>query len=222
METMVPILLKGLWVSLKLFFFALLFALPLALPVALGRMSRRKCWKIPLNWPIRLYLLIMRGTPLMLQLMVVYFGPTFAFGWKWPDIGAMEGRFVAAIVAFSLNYAAYFAEIYRGGMESIPAGQYEAGQVLGMTRPQTFFRIILPQVVKRILPACGNEFMTLVKDTALAMTIAVSDLMRKAETIASRETSVMPFLVAGLFYLVVNLVVEQGFHLAERKLDYYR
>jgi len=217
METMVPVLLKGLWESLKLFFFAILFSLPLALPFALGRMSKHK-W---LNMPMRAFLLVMRGTPLMLQLMLVYYGPFYAFGWSWPSIGSIDGRFLAAIVAFSINYAAYFAEIYRGGIESIPQGQYEAGKVLGLTRSQTFFRIILPQVVKRILPACSNEFMTLVKDTALAMTIAVSELLRKAESIASREASVLPFLVAGLFYLVVNIIVEQGFNLAEKKLDYY-
>ncbi len=212
MSNMFPILLGATWTSLQLFFLALLFSLPLALVVALGRMSRMKV----ISYPVRVYLLIMRGTPLMLQLMVVYFGPYYAFGWSWSD------RFVAAVVAYVINYAAYFAEIYRGGIESIPKGQYEAGKVLGFTRGQTFFRIILPQVVKRILPACGNEFMTLVKDTALAMTIAVTELMRQAGSIAAREFSIMPFLVAGLFYLIINTVVEQGFHLAEKKLNYYQ
>ncbi len=222
MGNMIPILLGGLGTSLKLFFFALLFSLPVALPVALGRMSKR--WY---SYPVRLYQLIMRGTPLMLQLMVVNYGPYYIITalntlglnltvWTWPD------KFTPCVVAFSLNYAAYFAEIYRGGIESIPSGQYEAGKVLGLTRSQTFFRIVLPQVVKRILPACSNEFMTLIKDTALAMTIAQSELLRKAETIANREVSLVPFLVAGLFYLVVNTIVEQGFNLAEKKLSYYQ
>ena len=205
-------LLKATGTSLTLFFLALLTSLPLALPVALCRMSRHKL----LNWPIRVYLLVMRGTPLMLQLMVVYFGPYYLFGWSWGD------RFAAAVTAYALNYAAYFAEIYRGGIESIPKGQYEAGQVLGLTRPQTFFHIILPQVVKRILPVCGNEFMTLVKDTALATTIAVTELMRQANSIAAREVSVVPLLAAGAFYLVINTAVEQAFHLAEKRLSYYR
>lgn len=205
-------LLKATGTSLTLFFLALLFSLPLALPVALCRMSRHKL----LNWPIRAYLLVMRGTPLMLQLMVVYFGPYYLFGWSWGD------RFAAAVAAFVLNYAAYFAEIYRGGIESIPRGQYEAGQVLGLTRAQTFLHIVVPQVVKRILPVCGNEFMTLVKDTALATTIAVTELMRQANSIAAREVSVVPLLAAGAFYLIINTAVEQAFHLAEKRLSYYR
>jgi len=198
--------------SLELFFLALAFSLPLALPVALGRMSRHKL----VSCPVRAYLLVMRGTPLMLQLMVVYFGPYYLFGWSWKD------RFAAAVAAFVLNYTAYFAEIYRGGIEAIPKGQYEAGQVLGLSRGQTFFHIILPQVVKQILPVCGNEFMTLVKDTALATTIAVTELMRQANSIAAREVSVLPLLAAGVFYLVINTAVEQAFHLAEKKLAYYR
>ena len=151
-----------------------------------------------------------------MQLFVVMYVPGLVFNTP------MSNRMLAALIAFVINYACYFSEIYRGGIESIPQGQYESGKVLGLTRSQTFFRIILPQVVKRILPACSNEFMTLIKDTALAMTIAVSELMRKAESVASREASVLPFLVAGLFYLLVNIIVEQGFNLAEKKLDYYR
>lgn len=213
---MIPYLLEGLWSALKLALLTLIFALPLGLLVARGRMSRSK-W---VQYPVKVYLLIMRGTPLMLQLMLVYFGPGYiakAFGTT-----ANWDRSVAAVVAFVLNYAAYFAEIYRGGIESIPKGQYEAGAVLGFTKMQTFMRIILPQVVKRILPPMGSEFMVLIKDTALAKTIGYAELLRNADSIASREVSIIPLLVAGLFYLIMNTVVEQGFHLAEKKLSYYQ
>lgn len=162
-----------------LFALTLVFALPLGLLVAFGRMSRH--WFI--QWPIRFYLLVMRGTPLMLQLIFFYFGP-------W-DIA----RFPAAVLTFSLNYAAYFAEIYRGGIEGIPVGQWEAAQVLGLTKVQTFFRIVLPQVVKNILPPMGNEFMVLVKDTALAQVIGVSELFRLAFSITSREFTIMPIFI---------------------------
>lgn len=215
----IVILLRGLGESMTLFFLSLLLAVVLALPVAMGRMSRRK-W---LSYPIRVYLLVMRGTPLMLQLMVFYFGFSFLFqGFRWPSIGPLDNRMVAAIVSFTLNYAAYFAEIYRGGIESIPQGQYEAGEVLGFSRSQIFFRIILPQMVKRILPACGNEFMTMNKDTALAMVIAVNELIRRADSIANREVSMLPYLIAGIFYLIINAAIEQSFHFAEKKLSYYR
>lgn len=210
---MFSVLMTGTLTAMKLFGLSIVLSLPLALIVALGRMSKHK-W---ISWPVRAYLLLMRGTPLMLQLMVVYFGPYYVFGSNpWSD------RFAAALFAYVINYAAYFAEIYRGGIESIDRGQYEAGKVLGMSRAQTFFRIILPQVVKRILPACGNEFMTLVKDTALAMTIAVDELMRRAQNLAAASFNVMPLLVAGLFYLIINTVLEQGFGMAEKKLSYYK
>lgn len=211
MQNMIPFLLEGTLVTLELFFLALLFSLPLALLVAMGRMSKNPF----IRWPVRIYQLIMRGTPLMLQLMLFYFGPYYLFNLKWD-------RFTAAVFAYSINYAAYFAEIYRGGIESIPKGQYEAGKVLGMSRAQTFFRIILPQVVKRILPASSNEFMTLIKDTALATTIAVAELLKNANSVASREFSVVPWVVAGIFYLIMNAVIEQCFNLAERKLSYYQ
>ncbi len=197
--------------SLAIFFLTLLLALPLALPVALARMSRLK----PLAALTNAYLLIMRGTPLILQLIFVYFAPAWLFGLR-------IDRFVAVIVAFTLNYAAYFAEIYRGGIASIPVGQYEAAQVLGLTKGQTFFKIILPQVVKRILPATGNEVITLVKDTALAQTIAVAELFRVAQNVAARQFSTMPIFVAGLFYFAMNWVVARLFARAEKKLDYYR
>lgn len=218
---MLPILLKATGVLLKLFSLTLLFSVPLALIIALGRMSRYKL----LSYPVRFFLLIMRGTPLILQLAVVYFLPGYISQMDWFVARGISfswnDRFNAAVVAFVINYAAYFAEIYRGGIESIPPGQYEAGKVLGMTRAQVFTRVVLPQVVKRILPACGNEVMTLVKDTALAQTIAVTELMRQAASIASREFSIAPYLVAGLIYLVINTVVEQVFHLTEKRLNYY-
>ena len=197
--------------SLAIFFLTLLLALPLALPVALARMSRAK----PLAAITNAYLLIMRGTPLILQLIFVYFAPAWLFGLR-------IDRFIAVIIAFTLNYAAYFAEIYRGGIASIPVGQYEAAQVLGLTKGQTFFKIILPQVVKRIRPATGNEVITLVKDTALAQTIAVAELFRVAQNVAARQFSTMPIFVAGLFYFTMNWVVARPFARAEKKPDYYR
>lgn len=211
MENMIPFLLEGTWTALKLALLTLLFALPLGLLAAMGRMSKCKV----IQYPVRFYLLIMRGTPLMLQLMLVYFGPYYIAGLSWD-------RFTAAVVAFVINYAAYFAEIYRAGIESIPRGQYEAGAVLGFTRSQTFFRIVLPQVIKRILPPMGSEFMVLIKDTALAQAIGVVELLRNASSVASRVFDITPLLVAGLFYLVMNTVVEKLFNVAEKKLGYYR
>ncbi len=211
-ENMFAILLKATGTSLQLFALTLLLSLPLALAIALGRMSHIKA----VQYPIRVYLLVMRGTPLILQLAVVYFLPAYVFHWSWSE------RFTAAVVAYVINYAAYFAEIYRGGIESIPKGQYEAGKVLGLTKAQTFLRIILPQVAKRILPACGNEFMTLVKDTALVQTIGVIELMRQANSISSREVSIVPLFVAGAIYLVINTIVEQVFNVTEKRLNYYR
>ncbi len=201
---------RGTLVSFQVFFLTLLFSLPLGLAVAAGRMSKK--WII--SAPVKLFMLIIRGTPLILQLIFVYFAPYYLFRVSWD-------RFTAAIVAFSVNYAAYFAEIYRGGIESIPRGQYEAAKVLGFTRAQTFFRIILPQVLKRILPASGNEVITLVKDTALAQVIGVAELFRAAQNAASREFSTMPIFIAGVFYFVMNWAVSAVFVWAEKKLDYY-
>lgn len=213
---MVIILFKALGTTMEIFFLTLLFSLPLALLVAMMRMSKYKI----ISLPTRLYQLIMRGTPLMLQIMLIYYGPFYLLNNYVEKL--YWDRFTAAIVAFSINYAAYFAEIFRGGIQSIDRGQYDAGKVLGLTRTQTFIRIILPQVVKRILPACSNEFMTLVKDTALAFTIANIELLAQTKSIAAREFSIVPFLVAGLFYLIINTVVEQCFNLAERSLSYYQ
>lgn len=205
-------ILQGAGVAAQIFFLTLLFSLPLGLLVALGRMSKRKY----ISKPIKVYQLIMRGTPLMLQIMLVFYGPYYIFGTSPPN------RFTAVIIAFVINYAAYFAEIYRSGIGSIPPGQYEAAKVLGFSKAKTFFRIILPQVVKRILPSMGNEFMTLVKDTALAYVIGVIELFRVAQTATSRTGSVLPFIVAGLVYFAMNSIVEKGFVLAEKKLDYYQ
>lgn len=198
-------------VTLQVFFLTLVFSLPLGLFVASARMSKRKL----IQMPVRFYLLIMRGTPLILQLIFFYFVPAQLFGVGLP-------RFWAAILAFSLNYAAYFAEIYRGGIQSISYGQHEAAAVLGFSRGQTFFRIILPQVIKNILPPMSNEFMTLVKDTALAQTIGVMEIFRLANTSASKNFSTLPIFVAGLFYLIMNTVVSKAFSVLSKKLDYYR
>ena len=204
-------MLEGTKTSLLIFFLTSIFALPLGLVISLLRMSKLKI----INIPIRIYLLIVRGTPLMLQLLFIYFAPYYLLGLSYD-------RFVAAILAFVLNYAAYFAEIYRGGIESIPKGQYEAAVMLGFTKLQTFIRIILPQVIKRILPAMGNEFMTLVKDTALAQTIAVAELFRIASGAASRAFSTLPFIIAGIIYLILNFIVEWVFNRVEKRLDYYK
>lgn len=204
-------MLDGTTTSLLIFFLTLLFALPLGLGISILRMSKRKI----INTPIRIYLLIVRGTPLMLQLLFIYFAPYYILGISYD-------RFIAAILAFVLNYAAYFAEIYRGGIESIPKGQYEAASMLGFTKVQTFMKIILPQVIKRILPAMGNEFMTLVKDTALAQTIAVAELFRIASNAASRTVSTLPFIFAGIIYLTLNCIVEWSFNKAEKRLSYYK
>ncbi|MBO7135163.1 MAG: amino acid ABC transporter permease [Spirochaetaceae bacterium] len=210
MKDMLLLMLDGTKVSLEVFFLTLLFALPLGLIVAFGRMSRHTF----INAPVKFFMLIIRGTPLILQLIFVYFAPYYLFR-------ASYNRFIAVIIAFSINYAAYFAEIYRGGIESIPKGQYEAAKVLGFTKAQTFFKIILPQVVKRILPASGNEVITLVKDTALAQTIGVAELFRVAQNAASRQFSTMPIFVAGVFYFVMNWLVSWCFARFEKKLSYY-
>jgi len=160
----------------------------------------------------------MRGTPLMLQLMVVYFGPYYVFRIRLPN----EYRFIAVIIGFVINYAAYFAEIYRGGIESMPVGQYEAAYILGYSKTQTFMRIILPQVIKRILPSITNETITLVKDTSLAQVISVSEMFTQARAIASREASVLPFFAAGVFYYIFNYIVAFAMEWFEKKLSYFR
>ena len=204
-------MLQGTLMTLRIFFSTLVFALPLGLLVSLGRMSKIKI----INWPVRLFILIMRGTPLMLQLLFVFYGLK-------PLFGIQLDRVIAAQVVFALNYAAYSAEIYRCGIESIPDGQYEAAKVLGFNKKQTFFRIILPQVVKRIIPPMGNEFITLVKDTSLAQVIAVVELLKVTNNWVSSAVSMVPFVIAAVFYLVMNGVVTRCFTIAEKRLSYYR
>lgn len=206
-------LMEGMGVSLEIFVITLIGALPLGLIIAFGRMSKN----IVLRTITKFYISIMRGTPLMLQLMVVYFGPYYLF--EIPL--SREYRLVAVFIGFILNYAAYFAEIYRAGIESIPRGQYEAAKVLGYKKGQTFFVIILPQVIKRILPPVTNETITLIKDTSLAFVIAVTEMFTVAQRIASAQTTMMPFLVAGLFYYLMNLLVAVVMERIEKKLDYY-
>ena len=178
-------MLEGTLMSLRIFFSTLLFSLPLGLLVALGRMSKNPI----INLPVRFYILVMRGTPLMLQLLFIFYGLK-------PIFGIQLDRVISAQVAFALNYAAYFAEIFRGGIEGIPQGQHEAAKVLGFTKKQTFFRIVLPQVVKRIIPPMGNEFITLVKDTSLAQAIGVVELLRITENWVSSAVDMTPFLIA--------------------------
>lgn len=209
--TMVNQLAQGLLVSIEIFLLTLAGSLPLGLLVAFGRMAK---WK-PLRLIVQFYISVMRGTPLVLQLMVVYFAPSILFGWIVP-------RFSSVIIGMILNYAAYFAEIYRGGIESMPVGQHEAAEVLGYTRGQTFFKIILPQVFKRILPSVTNEVITLVKDTSLAYVVSVMEMFTLAKKIASSQTTLMPFVIAGVFYYIFNLVVAVIMERMERKLAYYR
>ena len=213
-------MLNGSVTSLQVFLLTLFFSIPLALPVAMGRMSKNKVISVITN----VFLLIIRGTPLMLQLLVVYFGPGLFVRWLVSQgfvVSLKWNRFVAAIVALAINYAAYFAEIYRGGIESIPKGQYEASKVLGYTSGQTFFRIILPQVIKRIVPAMGNEVITLVKDTALVSVIGVSELLMVAKERQGALFSFVPLFIAGVFYFVMNWMVSIGFQKLEKKLGYY-
>ncbi|SFR96787.1 amino acid ABC transporter permease [Anaeromicropila populeti] len=205
---------KGFITTVEIFILTLLFSLPLGLLISFGRMSKH----FILRLITKFYISVMRGTPLMLQLIVVYFGPYYIFG---AQLGRSY-RFAAVIIAFSLNYAAYFAEIYRSGIESMPIGQYEAAKVLGYTKVQTFLKIILPQVIKRILPAITNETITLVKDTSLAFVLSIVEMFTTAKQIAASETTIMPLMVAGLFYYIFNLVVALGMEQIEKKLNYYR
>ena len=211
MGKLLSTLLAGTAVTLRIFALTLLFSIPLGILTSVARMSRHRAVRIPVATAIY----FLRGTPLMLQLMVVYF--------LLPMVLPISiDRFWAAILAFSINYAAYFAEIFRGGIESIPAGQSEAAQVLGFTKVQTFVRIILPQVAKRVLLPVTNEVITLIKDTSLAFTISVAELMRAAKTEVSRTTSVEPYLVALLVYLALNGITEQVCRLIGKRMDYYR
>lgn len=207
----ISMMLEGTRATLEIFFLTLLFSIPLATVICAGRMSKN----LILKNVAKFVLLIVRGTPLMLQLITVYFFPKILFKLSYD-------RFVAAIIALSINYACYFAEIYRSGFESIPKGQHEACKVLGYSKSQTFFHIIVPQVIKRILPPMGNETMTLVKDTALVQVIGLVELLHVSKGEANRISSIIPLFVAGLFYLAMNAIVAFAFNKLEKKLAYYK
>lgn len=211
LNLLIPNMLSASVETLKIFFYTLFLSIPLGFIVALLRGSKYKIISIP----IQIYQLIFRGTPLMLQLFFFMYGPYYIFGFSFD-------RFTACIAAFAINYAAYFGEIFRGGIGAIPRGQYEAAKVLGYTRSQTFMRIILSQVVKHVIPATGNELMTLVKDTSLAQVIAVKELFDVATSAGSKYFSTVPIVVAAVFYLVMNTIVELSFKLIEKKLEYYK
>ena len=213
-SVMLQQLVGGMGASLLIFVLTLLFSMPLGLAVAFGRMSKFK----PLQAIIKFFIAILRGTPLMLQLLVVFFGPYYMFGWSLPR----SYRFIAVILGFSINYAAYFAEIYRSGIESIPKGQYEAAAVLGYNKNQTFFKIIFPQMVKRVLPPVTNEVITLVKDTSLAFVLTYEEMFTVAKQIAAAQTTILPLFVAGVFYFIFNAVVAFAMERIEKKLSYYR
>ena len=205
-------LLGGFKYTLLIFFITLVAAIPLGLPIALGSMSRFK----PLRWISRAFVWVIRGTPLMIQIMVVFYVPGLVFGTPF------RSRIIAVIIAFIINYAAYFSEIYRGGIESIPVGQYEAGQVLGLTKTQTFFKVVLFQVVKRIMAPMSNEVITLVKDTSLANVIAVGELIMSAQNIVKVYAIIWPLFYTAIFYLIFCGVLTLLFNALEKKLNYYR
>ena len=203
----------GMLRTCSIFFLTLLFSLPLGMIVMFLRRSRIKV----VQGITKVFIAIMRGTPLMLQLLVWYFGPYYLFG------ASIRGyRFTAIIIGFSVNYAAYFAVIYRGGIESIPVGQHEAAEVLGYSKSQTFLRIVLPQVVKRIMPSVTNEVITLVKDTSLAFTLAYNEVFSLAKQISASQTSFMPFVIAGVFYFIANYAVAFAMERVEKAFNYYR
>ena len=212
-STMLTSMGEGMLRTCAIFILTILFSMPLGMIIMFMRRSRfflvREITKI--------YIAIMRGTPLMLQLLMRYFGPYYLFG-----MNIRGYRFAAIIIGFSMNYAAYFAEIYRGGMDTIPVGQYEAAEVLGYSKVQTFFKIILPQVVKAILPSVTNEIITLVKDTSLAFTLAYNEMFSLAKQIAASQTSFIPFVIAGVFYFIANYVVAFIMEQIEKAFDYYK
>ena len=214
-NTFLPItrdLLTGFETTVKLFALTLLFSLPLGLLISFGSMSRFS----PLRLIVRTFVWIIRGTPLMLQLIVIYYGPGLVFNLPLMD------RFLAALVAFVINYACYFSEIYRGGIESISRGQYEAGQVLGLTKTQTFFKVVLLQVIKRIIPSMSNEIITLVKDTSLARIIAVYEIIWSAERFIKLKGLIWPLFYTGAFYLLFCGALTLLFGYIEKKMSYFR
>jgi len=210
--TMILKMSEGLGKTCSIFFLTLLFSLPLGMIVALLRMSKNKV----ISGITRFIISVLRGTPLMLQLLAVTYGPYYLFG-----ANVMRNKLIPVVIAFAINYAAYFAEIYRGGIESMPVGQYEAAKVLGYTKTQTFFKIIIPQVVKRIMPSITNEVVTLVKDTSIAFCVSYQEMFTIGKQIANSMTSFTPFLVAGVFYYIFNAVVDFAMGKVENRLNYY-
>ena len=213
LSTMILKMSEGLGNTCAIFFLTLLFSLPLGMVFALLRMSKSRV----VSSVMRFIISILRGTPLMLQLLAVTYGPYYLFG-----VSVSQNKLIPVVIAFAINYAAYFAEIYRGGIESMPIGQYEAANVLGYTKMQTFMHIILPQVVKRIMPSITNEVVTLVKDTSIAFCVSYQELFTIGKMIANSETSFTPFLIAGVFYFVFNAIVDLVMGRIEKRLDYYK
>ena len=211
--TMIAVMGQGLTKTCAIFFLTLIFSLPLGIVVALLRMSKSKV----ISGITRFVISILRGTPLMLQLLAVTYGPYYLFG-----ISVSRNKLIPVVIAFAINYAAYFAEIYRGGIESVPAGQWEAAEVIGYSKAQTFIRIIMPQVIKRILPSITNEVVTLVKDTSMAFTVSYQEMFTIGKQIANSQTSFLPFIVAGVFYFLFNAIVDYAMGRIEKRLDYYR
>ena len=216
LANLLPILWGGFCTTLAIFGLTLLFSIPLGLLVAVLKMSKYRV----VRYPVSFYISVMRGTPLLLQIVAIYFGSYYLS--EYSGISLSFDRFPAVVAAFSINYAAYFAEIFRGGIQAIPKGQYEAASMLGLTKGQTFFRIILPQVVKQVVPASANEVITLVKDTSLAQVIAVTELFSLAKKQQAAYASIYPLFVAGVFYYVANLLLSCFFAYIEKKLNYYK
>ncbi len=210
---MLGMLLSAYVTSLKIFAVTLVGSAVLGIPVALGRLSKFK----PLSWLMGIYISIMRGTPLMLQMFAVFFLPYYVFGIKT----GTSYMLTSVYIAFVINYTAYFAEIYRSGIQSMPKGQYEAAEVLGYSNSQTFFRIILPQVFKKILPAIGNEIVTLIKDTSLAFSIGVAEMFTQARALVASQRNMIPFAIAAIIYWVTCLFIEALLRQAEKRMDYY-
>ena len=211
--TMIQKMSEGLGRTCGIFFLTLLFALPLGMVVAMLRMSKIK----PVRAAATVYISVLRGTPLMLQLLAVTYGPFYLFG-----MGVARNKLIPVVIAFVINYAAYFAEIYRAGIESMPVGQYEAAAVLGYSKSRTFFRIILPQVIKRVVPPTTNEIITLVKDTSMAFTVAYQEMFTIGKQIANSQSSFMPFVIAGVFYYIFNALVAFVMGRIEKWQNYYR
>ena len=211
--TMINLMLESMGGTCAIFFLTLLFSLPLGMVVALLRMSKNKV----VSNVTRAIISVLRGTPLMLQLIAVTYGPYYLF-----EFSVSKNKLIPVVIAFAINYAAYFAEIYRSGIESIPVGQYEASEILGYSKAQTFFRIILPQVIKRIMPSMTNEVVTLVKDTSLAFTVSYVEMFTIGKNLANSQTSFVPFIVAGVFYFVFNAIVDFVMGRAEKSMNYYQ